>query len=282
MPGSGRKSRVQSALLGSVLFFLTLLAATAANAPAYAQGPVKMEWLGWSFFRLTSPGGKVILINPFITGNPDAGIKLEDVKRADLILVADGHRDEVGDTVAIAKQTGAKTLSPFELGIWFIKSGIPEAQVQRSNPGARYVLDGIVVRVVNSVHGSGFTWPGADGPQYSGPAAGYIVTFENGWTVYFMGSSAATQDMALWGAAYKPDAMIFLMAPTSEPMDIGMSIKLVSTGNPNLKTLLPHHQRLAPPPGAPTVADVRKVLDSMEIKTPILNQERAKVYEFSK
>ena len=49
------------------------------------------------------------------------------------------------------------------------------------------------------------------------PAAGFVVTFENGYTVYFTGSSAATQDMALWAEAYKPDAMIFLMAPNSEP-----------------------------------------------------------------
>lgn len=109
-----------------------------------------------------------------------------------------------------------------------------------------------------------------------------MVTFENGWTVYFPGSSAATQDMALWGSTYKPDAMIFLMHSNGEPQDIGLAIKLVTTGNPNVKTLWPHHHRVTPPPGAPTVSDVRAVLDSMGIKIPILNQERGKIYEFRK
>ena len=88
------------------------------------------------------------------------------------------------------------------------------------------------------------------------------------------GSSAATQDMALWGEAYKPDAMLFLMHPTGEPRDIGMAVKLVTTGNPNLKALLPHHHRVTPPPGAPTAADVRATLDSMEIRIPTTDPVR--------
>jgi L-ascorbate metabolism protein UlaG (beta-lactamase superfamily) len=241
-----------------------------------------MEWFGWSFFRFTSPTGKVILTNPFITGNADASVTLDDITKADLILVPNAHRDEVGDTVAIATKTGARTVSAFELGAWFVSKGVPEAQVMRRNPGARLVWEGITIRVVGSVHGSGTGVPSEVVPTYGGAAAGFMITFENGWTVYFPGSSAATQDMALWGATYKPDAMIFLMHPSGEPQDIGMAIKLVTIGNPNLKTLWPHHHRVKPPPGAPTVADVRTVLDSMGINIPILNQERGKVYEFSK
>ena len=259
-------------------------AALLSSAAVAQSGPVKMEWFGWSFFRFTSPNGKVILTNPFITGNPDASIGLGDITKADLILVPNGHRDEIGDTVAIAKNTGAKTVSPFELGSWFIGKGVPEAQVLRRNPGARLVWEGITIRVVGSVHGSGSGRDTASdvAPIYGGVAAGFMITFENGWTVYFPGSSAATQDMVLWAQAYKPDAMIFLMHPTGEPQDIGLAIKLVTTGNPNLKALWPHHHRVTPPPGAPTVADVRTLLDSMGIKIPILNQERGKVYEFTK
>lgn len=287
MHASCSATRSRSGILGTVLFSAALLGAAATAFPTTARAQaqaVKMEWFGWSFFRFTSPTGKVILTNPYITGNPDASIKLDDISRADLILIPNGHGDEIGDTVAIAKKTGAKTVSPFELGSWFISKGVPEAQVQRRNPGGRFVLDGITIRVVGSVHGSG-SGQAVDSdraPIYGGAAAGFIVTFENGWTVYFPGSSAATQDMALWSSAYKPDAMIFLMHSNSEPQDIGMAIKLVSTGNPNLKALWPHHHRVTPPPGAPTVADVRKTLDSMEIKIPILNQERGKVYEFTK
>src|SRR3970040_963115 len=85
------------------------VAGAALTPGALAQsGPVKLEWITWSFFRFTTPGGKVILTNPFITGNPDAaaGIKLEEVGKADLILITDAHRDEVGDAGGVDNDTG--------------------------------------------------------------------------------------------------------------------------------------------------------------------------------
>src|SRR6266542_4432543 len=113
-------------------------ARTAMTPSAQAQaGTVKMEWLGWSHFRFTSPGGKVVLTNPFIEGNPDAAVSVDDITQADLIVLADGHRDEVGSAVAIAQKTGAKLFQPFELGSWLIEQGVPMGQVQRSSPGAR-------------------------------------------------------------------------------------------------------------------------------------------------
>lgn len=262
---------VASLLIASLVAIGTATFST--DAPAQA-GTVKVEWITWSFFRFTTPGGKVILTNPFITGNPDAaaGVKLEEIDKADLILVPNGHGDEIGDAVAIAKATGARIVaSSFELGTWFVGRGVPEAQVMRRNPGTRYTWEGITIRVVGSVHGGGSGRDTASdrAPIYGGVAGGFMITFENGYTVYFPGSSAATQDMAMWAEAYKPDAMIFLMGATSEPQDIGMAVKLVASKSPNLKTLLPHHQRVSPPPGATTVADVRSVLDAMGIRIPI-------------
>jgi L-ascorbate metabolism protein UlaG (beta-lactamase superfamily) len=209
---------------------------------------------------------------------------LDEIAKADLILVPNGHRDEIGDTVEIAKRTGARIVTPFELGTWFIDKGVPEAQVMRRNPGARFAWEGITIRVVGSVHGSG---SGRDAPSdvapiYGGAAAGFMITFENGYTVYFPGSSAATQDMAMWAEAYKPDAMIFLMHPTGEPQDIGTSVKLVAGKSPNLKTLLPHHHRVTPPPGATTVGDVRKTFDSMGINIPITALAPRQSIELSK
>jgi L-ascorbate metabolism protein UlaG (beta-lactamase superfamily) len=266
---------LQSRIAQLLIVFLLAAAGGAFSSGALAQtGTVKLEWLTWSFFRFTSPGGKVILTNPFITGNPDAaaGLRLDEITKADLILIPNGHGDEIGDAVAIAKTTGARIVTPFELGTWFIGRGVPEAQVMRRNPGGRFAWEGITVRVVGSVHGSGSGRDAAfeRAPIYGGAAAGFMVTFENGYTVYFPGSSAATQDMAMWAEAYKPDAMIFLMHSNGEPQDIGMAVKLVAGKSPNLKTLTPHHHRVSPPPGAPTVAEVRSVLDAMGIRIPII------------
>jgi L-ascorbate metabolism protein UlaG (beta-lactamase superfamily) len=259
-----------------ILSVLALIAVTGLSSPAalaQAAGVVRLEWSTWSFFRMTSPGGKVIITNPFITGNPDAaaGLKLEEISKADVILVPNGHRDEIGDTVEIAKRTGARVVTPFELGSWFVDKGVPEGQVMRRNPGAWFVWEGITIRVVGSVHGSGTgrDTPSEFAPIYGGQAAGFMVTFENGYTLYFPASSAATQDMAMWAEAYKPDAMIFLMATSSDPQDIGMAVRLVASKSPNLRTLLPHHHRVSPPPGATSVGAVRQVLDAMGIRIPI-------------
>src|SRR5262249_43479450 len=95
--------------------------------PASAQsGPVNMEWLSWSIFRFTSPGGKIIVTNPFVK-NPDSPVKVEDFPKVDAIVVADGHTDEVGSTDEIAIKTGAKIVTPFEMWTtYFQPRNVPE------------------------------------------------------------------------------------------------------------------------------------------------------------
>jgi L-ascorbate metabolism protein UlaG (beta-lactamase superfamily) len=281
MSAPRRAVRRWTIVLAAALAAFALVGPAPFTAPAQAQGgTVKMEWFGWSFFRFTSPGGKVILINPWAT-NPDSTISVDDISQADVILVPNGHRDEIGEAVPLAQKTGARLWQPFELGTWFMEQGVPAAQVIRSNPGGRLTVDGVTLRMVGSVHGSGLPAPTATTP-YGGPAAGFVITFENGWTVYFPGSSSATADQALWGSMYKPDAMIFHMGADKEPMDVAMSISLTMTDNPNLRTLLPHHHRVNLPAGATSTADVRAALDAMGIGIPILDQARSQVYEFTK
>jgi L-ascorbate metabolism protein UlaG (beta-lactamase superfamily) len=276
---AGRRALAIVAALAAALLTVSVPSAT----PAHAQGgTVTLEWFGWSHFRLTSVNGKVILLNPFLT-NPDSTMSLDDLATADVILPADGHGDELGQTFEIAQKTGARVFAPFELGTHLVARGTPMAQVVRSNPGQRLMVDGVTIRMVNSVHGSGLALQdGAMSQGYSGPAAGFYVTFENGWTVYFTGSSAATQDQAIWGANYKPDAMIFHMNAATDPVDVATAIRLTGTDNPNLKTLIPHHHRVQPPAGATTIADVQGALGSMGISTQITEPVRSQVYTFTK
>ena len=265
---------------------LALLLGLAPTPPAAAHaqgGEVTVEWFGWSHFRLTSPNGKIIHLNPFIQGNPDAAISLDDITKVDLILAPNGHPDEVGQTVQIAQKTGARVFSPGGLNGWFIEQGVPQDQFPQrfASPGNVLRMDGVTVRMLSAVHGSELPQP-TPANTYGGPAASYMITFENGWTVYFTGSSVATADMALWGEMYKPDAMIFHMGNDHDALDIAMSIRLITTNNPNLKTLIPHHHRVDPPPGATTVADVENALGAMGITIPITNQVRSQVYTFTK
>ena len=253
-----------------------MVAGWAGLAPAQS-GPVKMEWLSWSIFRFTSPTGKVILTNPFVT-NPDSPVKVDSFPKVDVILVADGHRDEVGSTDEIAIKTGAKIVTPFEMWtVYFEPRKVPEAQLHRSNPGDWLRLDGLTVRNVAAVHGSG-TVDKLNG----GPAMGFMIHFENGLTVYFAGSTALTMDMQLWGMLYKPDVAILPLSNNRDPQDIVHMVRLLRTENPNLKTIVPHHHRLQPPPGAPTPAAMEAALKTAGLPVAVLNPDLSKVYELTK
>ncbi len=265
---------------------LVTLAAAAVpwlvGGPAAAQTPgVTMEWLSWSHFRFTSPTGKVLLTNPFVT-NPDSPIKLEDVTKADIILVADGHGDEVGSAPEIAIKTGAKIVAVRELATGLLKlKGVAEGQLPPAGIGDVLDMASIRVRLVNSVHGSGVHSHTPQAP-YGGPAAGFMITFENGLTVYFAGSTALTMDMQLWGSLYRPDVAILPLAGRRDPRDLAHMARLLRTENPNLKTVIPHHHRLKPPPGAPTPADLEREIKALGLPVTVLNPELGKIYPLSR
>src|SRR5947209_16485342 len=124
---------------GLAALAVVFVSAGSAAPPAQTGGTVTVEWFGWSHYRFTSPTGKVILTNPF-TSNPDSPIKAEDITKADLIVVADGHGDEVGSAVQIAQSTGATVLAPGGVNAWLVEQGIPMAQVPKRffQPGDRY------------------------------------------------------------------------------------------------------------------------------------------------
>ena len=225
----------------SLVFFLLLTAGLFLTGRqtlfAQSKGEVKMEWLSHSHFRFTSPNGKVVLTNPHLDA-ADNKTKLEELTKVDVIVVADGHRDEIGKAPEIAAKTGAKIVAPRELGIGYLKmfAKVPDKQLVLAGIGDRFNFDGITVRVVHSIHGSGTVEPTA---PYGGNAAGFIITFENGFTVYFTGSTAIHSDMALYASLYKPDMAIIILSSNRDPRDAAYMVRLLLSDNPNLKTVLP-------------------------------------------
>ena len=158
-------------------------------------------------------------------------------------------------------------LAPGGVNAWLVEQGIPRAQVPKNffQPGDRFrAVDGVTIRSVESVHGSELAPPTAAVP-YGGVAAGYFITFENGWTAYFSGSSAAMSEQALWAQMYKPNLAILHMGADHEPIDFAQQVKLLKTENPNLTTVFPHHNRVSPPAGATTVAEVQAAMDAMGV-----------------
>lgn len=280
------KTKRSIMLIAIFMVLLALLLPGCIDRAPAAQGNAStLEWLGWSHFRITSGQDKVILINPFITGNPDSIVKLEDITRADVILVADGHEDEgSADAVPLAQKTGAKLIGGgFELGSWFIEQGVPASQVLRTNPGGIHRFDNITVRIVNSVHGSGLPEPTSNN-TYGGPAAGFIITLEDGYTVYFAGSTAATMDMQLWGSAFKPDLAILPLNNNRDPVDVAQMVKLLRTDNQNLNKIIPHHNRVQPPAGATTIDEMERAINDMVGKgtVTVMRIERGKAIQLTK
>src|SRR4051794_38657892 len=111
------------AVIGALAVMLAAASGVLVAPVASAQGSVKLEFFGHSFFRLTSPSGKIVLLNPWITGNPSVTVSMDDINQADLILVPDGHPDEQGQAVDIAKKTGAYLIGSGGLGTYFLDKG---------------------------------------------------------------------------------------------------------------------------------------------------------------
>ena len=262
-------------------------APTAAPASRVAgqDGGVTVEFLGWSHYRLTSPTGKDVVTNPYVTNNPDAAVTLDEAiaRGADLILVPNGHGDEQGNALQIAQATGARILTGgFELGTWFMEMGVPAAQILRGNPGDTFRFEGITVRVLGGHHGSGLPRP-SESVYYGGPASSFMITFENGYTVYFSGSLAATMDMQWWGDLYKPDAAILHQSGSHEPLDAAMVGKFMATNNPNLKTVFPHHHRVQPQPGQLfRPSDLRAALEQLGVSVNFIEPVPLQPYTLSR
>lgn len=137
--------------------------------------------------------GKTILIDPFITGNELTDLNAEDVK-ADVILLTHGHNDHVGDTVEIAKRSGALVVAVAELATYLSWQGL---NVHPMSIGGAYTFDFGTVKLTQAFHGSSYT-ENNEKIIYTGMPAGLLLTIE-GKTIYHAGDTALFSDLKLIG-----------------------------------------------------------------------------------
>jgi L-ascorbate metabolism protein UlaG (beta-lactamase superfamily) len=191
-----------------------------------------ITWLGHSSFRLRTPGGKELLIDPWFTGNPSFPASARP-KKADLILVTHGHFDHVTDLVAIAKDTGAAVVAIWEITTGAGTKGVKT--VEPMNKGGTITVQGLRITMTDARHSSSFD---DNGVVYLGEAAGFVVKLENGQTIYFAGDTALFGDMKLIGELYQPD-IAFL--PIGDRFTMGPGTAAMAAKWLGVKQVVPMH-----------------------------------------
>lgn len=158
------------------------------------------RWHGHSTFTFISPGGKRLIVDPWLTGNPSCPDDAREVGHLDLMLLTHGHSDHTADAVGLGRSSGARIVAPYELSVWLQQKGLQ--QVTGMNPGGTLDALGLSITMVPAVHSSSVEEDGRI--IYAGLATGYVITFEDGLTIYFAGDTSLFGDMRLIGEMYKP------------------------------------------------------------------------------
>jgi L-ascorbate metabolism protein UlaG (beta-lactamase superfamily) len=208
-----------------------VVALSVAAAPAFAQPAAKTEllWLGQSCFRITTPGGKVIVIDPWIKGNPKTPAEWKDydkLGKVDLILVTHAHGDHFNDAPDLAKKNNAPVWGPAGLGATLAAYKILPAELApRMGKGGTITPwgpSGVKITATHAEHSSELAWKDADGKDQvlvGGEPVGYVIEMENGFRIYHSGDTGLFGDMKLIGERFKPDLFLvpigghFVMSP---------------------------------------------------------------------
>jgi L-ascorbate metabolism protein UlaG (beta-lactamase superfamily) len=160
-----------------------------------------ITWLGHATFIITTPGGKRIVTDPWLEGNPACPDDQRRIDAADLILLTHGHSDHSSDVVTVARATGAPVVAIFELSVWLQRKGVQH--VVGMGIGGTVQVAGLDVTMVPAVHSSSVDENGTT--LYMGPPVGFVVRMENGQAFYFAGDTALFGDMRLIGEMHQPD-----------------------------------------------------------------------------
>ena len=186
-----------------------------------------LTWLGHSSFRVDTPGGKRVYVDPFLNGNPKCPPSELEPERVDIVALTHGHGDHVGDTVALAQKHSAdgrrdgraRRLARKQRRRRRLRSPAP-------NKGGTIEVDGVKFTLTNAFHSSS-----APDGSYAGEPAGIVLEAENGTKIYFAGDTCVFGDMQLIGRIYEPDVAVLPIGDhyTMGPREAAVALELLGT-----------------------------------------------------
>lgn len=195
---------------------------------------IKLTWLGHATFRIETPGGKTVLVDPWVSGNPMCPEKEKDVRKVDVMLCTHGHLDHIGDAVEIAKKHKPVVVGIYELCAWMEKKGAKHTSPM--NKGGTQIVGDIEVTMVHADHSCGIQ----DGDQivYGGEACGYVIEFSNGARIYHAGDTNVFGDMHIIRELYGPEIAMLPIGDrfTMSPREAAYACNLLKP-----KTVIPMH-----------------------------------------
>ncbi|MGD0543374.1 MAG: metal-dependent hydrolase [Candidatus Acidiferrales bacterium] len=185
----------------------------------------KVTWLGHATFRITTPSGKVIVLDPWVQTNPMCPKPLKKFSRIDAMLITHGHFDHIADAVMLAKKHKPQVVGIHETCAWLESKGV--RKTHGMNKGGTQRVGEIEVTMVHAIHSCGIQ----DGKKivYGGEACGYIVRLPGGLTIYHAGDTAVFGDMKIIGELYSPDVALLPIGDyyTMDPRQAAMAIRLL-------------------------------------------------------
>jgi L-ascorbate metabolism protein UlaG (beta-lactamase superfamily) len=184
---------------------------------------VSVTWLGHASFRVDSPSGKRIYVDPWLD-NPKCPDGEKEPERADIVAVTHGHSDHVGSVVDLSEKFKPDIVAMLELTDWLGNNGAEVGEMPGPNKGGTVEIDGIKFTMVNAFHSGSMP----DG-SYGGEPAGIVITFENGTALYFAGDTCVFGDMQLIGRLYSPDVAVLPIGGhfTMDPREAGVALELL-------------------------------------------------------